>query len=58
MAVIGDFARNLGVATPLFAASEPIYNAAIGLGLGGDDTAAVCAVLERMAGIARGSTSR
>jgi putative dehydrogenase len=58
MAVIGDFARNLGVATPLFAASEPIYNAAVGLGLGGDDTAAVCAVLERMAGIARGSTSR
>ena len=53
MAVIGDFAKGLGVATPLFAASAPIYNAAIGLGLGGDDTAAVCAVLEAMAGIAR-----
>ena len=55
MAVIGDFARVLGVATPLFAASAPIYNAAIGLGLGGDDTASVCAVLEHMAGIRRES---
>ena len=53
MAVIGDFAKSLGVATPLFAASAPLYNAAIGLGRGGEDTAAVCAVLEAMAGIAR-----
>ncbi|HEX7968134.1 MAG TPA: NAD(P)-dependent oxidoreductase [Stellaceae bacterium] len=53
MAVIGDFAKSLGVATPLFAASGPIYNAAIGLGLGGDDTAAVCAVLEAMSGVER-----
>jgi putative dehydrogenase len=58
MAVIGDFARRLGVATPLFAASAPLYNAAIGLGLGGDDTAAVCAVLERMAGIEREPPTR
>ena len=55
MAVIGDFARVLGVATLLFAASAPIYNAAIGLGLGGDVTASVCAVLEHMAGIRRES---
>jgi putative dehydrogenase len=53
MAVIGDFAKSLGVAAPLFAATVPIYNAAIGLGHGGDDTAAVCAVLEAMAGIER-----
>ena len=53
MAVIGDFARSLGVAAPTFAATVPIYNAALGLGLGGDDTAAVCAVLEKMAGIER-----
>jgi hypothetical protein len=33
----------------------PIYNAAIGLGLAGDDTAAVCAVLETMSGVARKS---
>jgi 3-hydroxyisobutyrate dehydrogenase-like beta-hydroxyacid dehydrogenase len=51
MAVIGEFATKLGVAVPVFAASAPIYNAAIGQGLGGDDTAAVCAVLERMAGM-------
>ena len=54
MAIIGGFAAALGVATPLFSASAPVYNAAIGLGLGGKDTAAVCAVLERMAGLERG----
>ena len=53
MAVIGEFAKSLGVASPLFAATVPVYNAAIGLGHGSDDTAAVCAVLEKMAGIAR-----
>jgi 3-hydroxyisobutyrate dehydrogenase-like beta-hydroxyacid dehydrogenase len=53
MAVIGDFAKRLGVAAPLFAATVPIYNAAIGLGRGGDDTAAVCTVLEAMAGVER-----
>jgi len=34
----------------LFAASAPIYNAAMAMGLGKEDTGAVCAVLERMAG--------
>jgi len=53
MAIIGSFAAGLGVATPLFAASAPVYNAAVGLDLGGKDTAAVCAVLERMAGLVR-----
>ena len=53
MAVIGEFAKSLGVATPLFTATVPVYNAAIGLGHGPDDTAAVCAVLEKMAGITR-----
>ena len=56
MEVIGDFAKSLGVATPLFAASAPIYNAAIGLGLAGEDTAAVCAVLETMSGVERKPT--
>ncbi len=58
MAVIGEFAKSLGVATPLFAACAPLYNAAIGLGLGGEDTAAVCAVLEKMAGVKRSSRKR
>ncbi len=53
MAVIGDFARSLGVALPLFTATVPIYNGAVGMGLGNDDTAAVCAVLEAMAGVER-----
>jgi 3-hydroxyisobutyrate dehydrogenase-like beta-hydroxyacid dehydrogenase len=53
MAVIGAFAQKLGAPTPLFCATEAIYAAAMGLGLAGQDTAAVCAVLERMAGIER-----
>src|SRR6266851_1499872 len=56
MELIGDFAKSLGVATPLFAASAPIYNAAVGLGLAGEDTAAVCAVLETMSGVERKPT--
>jgi L-threonate 2-dehydrogenase len=53
MAVIGEFAKELGVAVPTFAATVPVYNAAMGQGLGDQDTAAVCAVLEAMAGIER-----
>jgi len=50
MTIIGDFARGLDCPTPLFAASAPIYNAAMAMGLGKEDTGAVCAVLEEMAG--------
>jgi 3-hydroxyisobutyrate dehydrogenase-like beta-hydroxyacid dehydrogenase len=50
MTIIGDFARSLDCPTPLFAASAPIYNAAMAMGLGKEDTGAVCAVLEKMAG--------
>jgi putative dehydrogenase len=50
MTIIGDFARELDCPTPLFAASAPIYNAAMAMGLGKKDTGAVCAVLEGMAG--------
>ena len=53
MAVIADYAASLGVATPLFTASIPLYNAAQTQGHGGEDTASVCAVLERMAGATR-----
>ena len=53
MAVIAEFAKSLGIGLPTFTATVPIYNAAAGLGLGGDDTAAVCAVLEAMAGVER-----
>jgi 3-hydroxyisobutyrate dehydrogenase-like beta-hydroxyacid dehydrogenase len=51
MAIIGDFARALGCPTPLFLASAPFYTAALAAGRGLEDTAAVCAVLEGMAGL-------
>ena len=51
MHVIGDFAARLGCPTPLFAASGPLYAAAMACGRGREDTAAVCAVLGAMAGI-------
>jgi putative dehydrogenase len=51
MDVIGHFATELGVPTPLFSATLPVYAAAMAQGHGADDTAAVCAVLEAMAGL-------
>ena len=53
MKIIGEFAAEHGVATPLFNASAAIYNAAVAQGFAKHDTAAVCAVLEAMAGIKR-----
>jgi L-threonate 2-dehydrogenase len=53
MAIIGAFARSLGVPVPTFAASAPIYDAAQRAGLGSDDTASVCALLEQQAGVTR-----
>ena len=53
MKIIGEFAAKLGVPTPLFNASAAIYNATLSQGYGTADTAAVCAVLEAMAGIKR-----
>ncbi len=53
MNVIGDFARKIRVKTPIFTATEAIYRKAMQQGLGAKDTAAVCAVLEKMAGYKR-----
>jgi putative dehydrogenase len=50
MTIIGDFVRELDCPAPLFAASGPIYNAAMAMGLAKEDTGAVCKVLEEMAG--------
>ena len=58
MTVIADFAREIGAATPLFATTAPIYNAAIAMDRREEDTAAVCAVLEQMAGMRRGPQAR
>jgi 3-hydroxyisobutyrate dehydrogenase-like beta-hydroxyacid dehydrogenase len=55
MTIIADFAREAGCPTPLFAASAPFYTAAIAAGRQREDTGAVCAVLERMAGVRRSS---
>ncbi|MBV9968377.1 MAG: NAD(P)-dependent oxidoreductase [Xanthobacteraceae bacterium] len=53
ISVIDAFARSLGVPTPLFTAAAPVYANALEMGLGACDTAAVCAVLEKMAGVTR-----
>jgi 3-hydroxyisobutyrate dehydrogenase-like beta-hydroxyacid dehydrogenase len=53
MKIIADFAREVGCPTPLFAATAPIYAAALAMGRQSEDTAAVCAVLEEMAGARR-----
>jgi 3-hydroxyisobutyrate dehydrogenase-like beta-hydroxyacid dehydrogenase len=52
--VIGEFAAGLACPTPLFDLSASLYRAALAMGHGAEDTASVCAVLERMAGIERG----
>ena len=53
MAVIAEFAQALGCPTPLFAATRPLYDAAMAAGHADRDTASVCAVLEKMAGVKR-----
>jgi putative dehydrogenase len=53
MAIIGQFATALGCPTPLLNATMPLYAAAMANGHAADDTAAVCAVLEKMAGLER-----
>jgi putative dehydrogenase len=53
MDVIGHYAAQLGVPTPTFSATIPVYAAALSMGHAMHDTAAVCAVLESMAGVKR-----
>jgi L-threonate 2-dehydrogenase len=53
MDVIGGYARQIKVPTPMFDASSAIYEKALASGHGPEDTAAVCAVLEKMAGVKR-----
>jgi putative dehydrogenase len=53
MDVIGAYAKSLRVPTPLFSATEPVYEKALATGHAMEDTAAVCAVLEKMAGVRR-----
>jgi len=58
IAVIEDHAAKLGVPTPLFSASIPVYSAALSMGYGDQDTASVCAVLQTMAAVRRGKPGK
>ena len=51
MRVIGDMARIVGCPAPLFSATAPFYNAAMAQGLAQQDTASVCEVFGRAAGV-------
>jgi L-threonate 2-dehydrogenase len=51
LAVIGEFAAALECPVPLFSAVLPLHAATLAAGLGGADTAAIHAVLARMAGL-------
>lgn len=53
LGIIGDFARSFECPTPLFTAATQIYVSALAHGYGGQDAAAVCAALERLAGYER-----
>jgi L-threonate 2-dehydrogenase len=55
MHIIGEYATKLGCPTPLFAATAPLYTAAIAEGFAKEDTGSVCAVLGAMAGLPRRS---
>lgn len=52
MQVIGDMAKSVDCPVPLFTACAPVYTAAMAQGLAQYDTASVCEVLGRMAGLA------
>jgi 3-hydroxyisobutyrate dehydrogenase-like beta-hydroxyacid dehydrogenase len=51
MQVIGDMAKSVDCPVPLFTACAPIYTTAMAQGLSQHDTASVCEVLGRMAGV-------
>jgi putative dehydrogenase len=47
MAIIAEFAEDVGCATPLFTMTQPVYAEAMAMGLGDHDTAAVFEVLKK-----------
>jgi 3-hydroxyisobutyrate dehydrogenase-like beta-hydroxyacid dehydrogenase len=54
MQVIGDMAKSLDCPLPLFNTCAPLYTTAMAQGLSQHDTASVCEVLGRMAGLKGG----
>jgi putative dehydrogenase len=47
MAIIAEFAEDVGCATPMFTLTQPVYTEAMAMGLGDQDTAAVFEVLKK-----------
>jgi len=47
MAIIAEFADDVGCSTPLFALTQPVYSEAMAMGLGDQDTASVFEVLKK-----------
>jgi L-threonate 2-dehydrogenase len=47
MAIIAEFAEDVGCATPMFTLTQPVYTQAMAMGLGDQDTAAVFEVLKK-----------
>jgi putative dehydrogenase len=47
MAIIAEFAEDVGCVTPLFTLTQPVYAQAMAMGLGDQDTAAVFEVLKK-----------
>jgi 3-hydroxyisobutyrate dehydrogenase/glyoxylate/succinic semialdehyde reductase len=47
MAIIAEFADDVGCITPLFTLTEPVYTEAMAMGLGDQDTASVFEVLKK-----------
>ena len=60
MAIIAEFAEDVGCATPLFTLTQPVYTEAMAMGLGDQDTAAVFEVLKKtiVAGTQPGAPNR
>jgi putative dehydrogenase len=46
MSIIAEFADDVGCSTPLFTLTQPVYDRALAMGLGDQDTAAVFEVLK------------
>jgi L-threonate 2-dehydrogenase len=47
MAIIAEFAKDVGCATPMFTLTQPVYTDAMAMGLGDQDTASVFEVLKK-----------
>jgi L-threonate 2-dehydrogenase len=47
MAIIAEFAEDVGCETPIFALTQPVYTEAMAMGLGDQDTASVVEVLRK-----------